>query len=53
MSRIEGAGLPTNVSVTNMSRGWWNFKEHERENLNCLKQTVSRNFGIEDVAGEV
>lgn len=29
-----------------------NFEEHERENVNCLTQTVSRDVGVEDAAGE-
>ena len=33
-------------------RGWKNFEKHNRKNLYCLEQTVSRNMDFNDSANE-
>lgn len=35
-----------------MGRGWKNFKEHHRESLVCLEQTISGNPEIKDSVSE-
>lgn len=34
------------------SRGWRNFEKQDRESLDYLKQTVSRNLDLEDTASD-
>lgn len=29
-----------------LGRAWKNFEEHDRESLDCLEQTVSRNMNV-------
>lgn len=31
-----------------MDRGWRELEKHDRESLNCLEQTFSRNLDFED-----
>jgi hypothetical protein len=36
-----------------MNKGWKGLEDHDRKNLNCLAETVSRNMNIQVASGRV